>query len=114
MQSAVSDTRACTANINAIIDILQDANPNVAIIVEQLAPGQSAIMTGDLLTYFNNIQIDIVTIAAAQTTANSTVTAVDMFTGFSDELLADEVHYNEAGAQFIADRYFTALEPYFP
>lgn len=30
------------------------------------------------------------------------VVAVDMFAGFSDELLADDVHYNEVGARFIA------------
>ena len=101
------------SNINAIIDLIQEANQNVTILVEQLAPGQSDIMVGDLQTYFERIQADIVTIASEQTTAASTVTTVDMFTGFSDDLLADAVHYNEAGARFIADRYFTALDPYF-
>ena len=33
-----------------------------------------------------------------------------MFTGFTDSLFADYVHYNEAGADFIADRYYTVLE----
>ena len=32
-----------------------------------------------------------------------------MFTGFTDELLADEVHYNEAGAIFIATRNYNVL-----
>ncbi len=100
-------------NINAIIDIIQEANPNVVIIIEQPAPGQSGIMTGDLLNYFTQIQRDVLSIASDQTNATSTVTAVDMYTGFSDSLLADAVHYNEAGAVFIAERYVTVLIPYF-
>ena len=100
-------------NINAIIDIIQRANPSATIIIEQLAPGQSEIMTGDLLNYFIRMQSDVVTIAENQTTSTSAVIAVDMFTGFSDSLLADDVHYNEAGAAFIAERYLSALAPYF-
>jgi lysophospholipase L1-like esterase len=33
-----------------------------------------------------------------------------MFTGFTDDLLSDDVHYNEAGADFIASRYYVILE----
>ena len=44
-----------------------------------------------------------------KTTTSSTVIAVDMFTGFNDNLLADDVHYNEAGAVFIANRYYSIL-----
>ena len=100
-------------NINSAIDMIQAANADVTIIIEQLAPGQSEIMTGDLLTYFNDIQADILKVASTQTTSTSKVIAVDMFSGFTDELLADDVHYNEAGARFVAARYFAALEPYF-
>ena len=32
-----------------------------------------------------------------------------MYTGFNDSLLADDVHYNEDGAKFIAERYFDVL-----
>ena len=35
-------------NINAIIDALQTANPEVTILIEQLAPAVEAEMTGDL------------------------------------------------------------------
>ncbi|MFK8161108.1 MAG: hypothetical protein AB8H12_01485, partial [Lewinella sp.] len=52
---------------------------------------------------------DVLTIATDQTTTNSQVIAVDMFTGFNDSHLADEVHYNEAGAEFIAIRYYNVL-----
>ena len=97
------------ANINGIIDVLQAANPNVTIIMEQMAPGLSSIMTTELTNYFTNLQQDTATIATQQSTANSRVIVVDMFTGFSDALLADDVHYNEAGAEFIATRYYNVL-----
>ena len=96
-------------NINAIIDILQEDNPNVTIIIEQLAPGMTAIMTPSLTANFESMQVDIPALASEQTTNTSQVIAVDMFTGFSDALLADDVHYNEAGAQFIASRYYNVL-----
>ncbi|MEL6865967.1 MAG: GDSL-type esterase/lipase family protein [Bacteroidota bacterium] len=97
------------ANINGIIDALQAANPNVTIIIEQMAPGQTAIMTPQLTNYFNQMQQDVLTIANQQSTAVSKVITVDMYTGFTDDLLADDVHYNEAGAVFIADRYYNVL-----
>lgn len=98
------------SNINAIIDLLQERNPNVTIIIEQLAPGMTSIMTPTLTNYMQQMQQEIVTIANMQSTSNSRVISVDMFTGFNDSLLADDVHYNQAGAAFIAQRYYTILE----
>lgn len=97
-------------NINAIIDVLQVSNPEVTIIIEQLAPGQSEIMTGTLAQYFDRLQTDLPELVQAQSTGDSRVIAVDMFTGFTDDLLADDVHYNEAGARFIAERHYAVLE----
>lgn len=97
------------ANINSIVDILQERNPNVTIIIEQLAPGMSSIMTPTLTSYMQQMQQEVVTIANNQTTATSQVLTVDMFTGFNDSLLADDVHYNQAGAEFIAARYYAVL-----
>ncbi len=98
------------ANINGIIDAIQDTNPEVTIIIEQLAPGHSEIMNGELQQYFDQIQADLPDIAQSQSTSSSRVIVVDMFTGFTDDLLADDVHYNEAGAKFIAERYYAVLE----
>ena len=97
------------SNINAIIDAIQVANPNVNILIEQLAPARSDAMTSELTAYFNQMQQDVPSIATSQTTSTSRVIAVDMHTDFSDSLLADEVHYNEAGADFIAERYYEVL-----
>lgn len=56
------------------------------------------------------IGISLLIFSSCGTDDSSQVIAVDMFTGFTDSLLADEVHYNEAGADFIASRYYTLLE----
>lgn len=98
------------SNINDIIDILQSENPDVTIVIEQLAPGMTSFMTTEFITAFNNMQEDVLEIATQQTTANSKVITVNMFNGFDDSHLADDVHYNEKGALFIADRYYDILQ----
>lgn len=100
----LSYTQAIT-NVNGIIDIIQDFNPNTTIIIEQMAPARSDIMTSELTNFLEQIKKDILTIAESKTTAKSEVIAVDMYSGFNDSLLADDVHYNEDGAKFIAVRY---------
>ena len=97
------------SNVNSIIDVLQADNSNVTIIIEQMAPGHSDIMTTELTEFFEQMQQEVLNIAAGQSTDSSQVIVVDMFMGFSDGLLADDVHYNEAGAEFIANRYYNVL-----
>lgn len=97
------------SNINAIIDLLQVDNPNVTIIIEQMAPGRSDIMTTELTGFFEQIQQEVLNMTTGQTTSTSQVLSVDLFTGFNNDLLADDVHYNESGADFIANRYYNVL-----
>ena len=97
------------SNINSIIDVIQSSNPNCIIIIEQMAPGHSEIMTSELANFWNQIQEEVIDIAENKTTINSQVIAIDMFTGFGDNFLADDVHYNEDGAKFISDRYYKTL-----
>lgn len=104
----LSFTKA-VSNINAIIDLLQSNNPNIIILLEQMAPGKTHIMTDELTDFFNKMQAEVLTIASNKTTDSSQVIAIDMYTGFSDNLLADDVHYNEKGAEFIAEKYYSIL-----
>ena len=97
-------------NIVTIIDILQNANPNVIIVIELAAPARSDFMTATLTNYFNQMREDIVTIATTRATPTSNIITVDMATGFTDNMLADDVHYNETGAAFIAQRYYEVLQ----
>ena len=48
------------------------------------------------------------------TTNTSKVIALDMNTNFNESYLADDVHYNEAGAKFIADIYFGGIQSEYP
>jgi fructan beta-fructosidase len=102
------------SNINGIIDAIQTANPDVTIFIEQPAPGHSAIMTAELTAYIEQLQSEVLTIATQQTTTTSNVIAIDMFTGWSDAYLADDVHYNTTGAKVVADRYDAAMEAFYP
>ena len=97
------------SNIYGIIDVIQDFNPNTTIIIEQMAPARSDIMTSELTEFFDQMKEEVLIIAKSRTTSKSEVIAIDMFSGFNDNLLADEVHYNEDGAKFIAGRYFDLL-----
>ena len=97
------------ANINGIIDILQAHNPNTTIIIEQMAPARTNIMNSELTEFIEQMQNEVLNIAESKTSATSDVLTVDMFSGFNDNLLADDVHYNEEGAKFIANRYYNLL-----
>ena len=97
-------------NVNEMVDLIQASNPDVTILIEQLAPGRSDFLTPQQLEFIHLMQQEVANISADKTTTTSQVIAVDMFTGFADSLLADDVHYNPAGAKFIADRYYNVLQ----
>lgn len=104
-----SSYQAAVDNVNAIIDALQAVNPNIIIIIEQMAPAHSDFQSAQLTSFMQQMNQEVVRIATAQSTAASQVLTVDMNTGFTDNMLADDVHYNEAGARFIAQKYFDIL-----
>ena len=97
-------------NINDIIDLFQDRNPDIVILIEQLAPGKTSFMTPELTLIFDKAVLDVETIAQEQTDENSLVIPVNMFEGFADRYLADDIHYNTEGAEIIAQRYYEVLE----
>ena len=68
------------------------------------------MMIGPLGTSHARLLNDIDSLASSLTTASSEVLVIDMATGFTDNMLADPIHYNQDGATFIADRYYSLLE----
>ena len=98
------------ANINLIVEKLQTNNSNITIFLEQIAPANSETMTSSLTTNINDFNSQIVSIADSLTTSTSKVIALDMNTNFNESYLADAVHYNDAGAKFIADIYFSGIQ----
>ncbi|MEM1000916.1 MAG: GDSL-type esterase/lipase family protein [Bacteroidota bacterium] len=96
-------------NIRQMVVELRRLNPNVTIFIEQIAPGRSDLMSAELTAKWTDFQTNIATLATEMNTTASKVVVVDMATGWSDSLMPDAVHYNQAGAKFVADRYFTAI-----
>ena len=99
-------------NVNLIIDEIQMHNPNITILIEKMAPAKSSYMTENLTAVFEQMKIEVDEFARIKTTATSKVIAVDMFTGFKDDFLIDDLHYNLEGARFIAARYYENLVPF--
>ena len=102
------------ANLEIIFSELRSLNPKVIIFVEQIAPGRSDIMTADLTTRFNSYNSGIDSLATALSTTDSPIISIDMAAAWSDSYMADEVHYNAAGAKIVADRYYAAMDANIP
>jgi lysophospholipase L1-like esterase len=98
------------SNIVELVGILQTHNSNITIFLERIAPANNETMTSSLTTNLNEFNSQIVSIANTLTTNTSKVIALDMNTNFNESYLADEVHYNEAGAKFVADIYFGGIQ----
>ena len=101
------------SNVNTIIDMLQASNPNVTILVEQIAPARSDFMSTELQNLLDDFNSQIPIVASQQTNATSSVIAVDMYTAWSDSYMADELHYNATGSKVVADKYDAALDAFY-
>ena len=107
------DPQTVIDNIALIIDEIKNRFPNIIIFLEQIAPGNNETMTNDLslkLSEFNDL---IYQTATAYSNQNTSVIVVDMNTNFTVNLLADDVHYNQDGAVFIAEQYFFSISTVF-
>ncbi|MEP0264965.1 GDSL-type esterase/lipase family protein [Dokdonia sp.] len=98
--------------LNLIIDKLQETNASMTIFIEKIAPGTTSFQESsdlDQARYiaFNNAISDI---AINKTTLLSRVVVVDMSAILTDEDYADNVHYNQLGAQKVANQYFDAMQ----
>jgi len=93
------------SNIEAIIDALRVANPNVVVFVAKLITGWKPI----------NAKVD--QIVTKKSTLASPVIAVDLATGFVNDvanpnttMTFDWVHPNPKGQKFMAERWFKAIQ----
>ncbi|MEM7532370.1 MAG: G8 domain-containing protein [Chloroflexota bacterium] len=101
------------SNISQLIGRLQTSNANITIFIEQIAPGRSDFMSAELQAAFDEFNMGIATLASQQRSNTPSVIVVDIATGWSDSYMADEVHYNEAGAKAVADRYDAAMDAFY-
>jgi acyl-CoA thioesterase I len=87
--------------------------PKVRLFAAQHTP-QDSDGCNDCENTTLQLNADMVTWAAANTTADSPVTIIDLYTGFVPATdLSDGVHLNVSGSQKVSDRFFAALEPLF-
>jgi len=97
------------ANINTIIDRLQNSNPRVMIFLEKIAPSHTDLHTDELFVKYVEFNKHIPLVANQQSGPMSKVVVVNMAIDWGDHYLADLVHYNQAGAKEVARRYFGAI-----
>jgi lysophospholipase L1-like esterase len=96
------------SHIKSMVDLLLQSNPNMMVIIEKMAPGHSDIWNQDLADRLTFLHEQMGLLVDSYSSDN--IILIDMATGFSDDYLSDEVHYNEAGAKFIANRYYDLLQ----
>lgn len=99
------------SNIRYIVKQLQNKNPKVTVILEKMAPGNKGFMNEKIKSKYEETRVMIDEIKQEFSKNHSPVITIDMAEGFSDDFIADNVHYNKLGANFIASKYFELLEP---
>lgn len=104
--TSIEDT---IANIAQLIDGIQLKSPNVTIILEQIAPAKSTFMTAERYATLEAFNTEIQKLANDKSSEASEVVTVDMALDWSDDYLADDLHYNEMGAAVVASRYYKVL-----
>ncbi|MEO0898280.1 MAG: GDSL-type esterase/lipase family protein [Bacteroidota bacterium] len=96
--------------IRQIIEKLQNINPEITIFVEQIAPATTEFMTPERTVLFNAFNQELSEMIPSVQGDRSKVVLINMAEGWSDDYMADPLHYNETGAKVVADRYFAAME----
>jgi GDSL-like Lipase/Acylhydrolase family len=99
----------------AILTKLRSINPNVRMMVAQIPPIAWEYCTFPVCDpRVRALNAAIVTWAGQQNTADSPVTAVDLYTGYDTMTdTVDGVHANESGSTKIANAWYAALAPLF-
>jgi hypothetical protein len=93
------------AAYTTLLGELRKANPNAVLLIAQHTPeGKDAVLT---------LNADIAKWATQNTTPQSPVIAVDLYTGILPSDQSDGVHLNLSGSQKVADRFLAALKPFF-
>jgi lysophospholipase L1-like esterase len=104
-----------TMAFSAILAKLRANNPNVQMMVAQIPPINwqycVASVCGPRVAALNSAAV---TWAQQNSTAQSPVSAVDLFTGYDDATdTVDGVHANNSGSMKIATKWFNAISPLF-
>ena len=95
--------------IEEIITALRRKFDNPDFIIEQIAPGRSDFMANLNQERFDRFNSLLPGLQSSLNRSESMIWLVDNSKGWTDDLFADEVHYNQAGAKLVADRYYAEI-----
>jgi hypothetical protein len=114
----VSNGRSATMIISAfsaILTRLRANNPNVHMMVAQIPPINWIYCTADICgPRVDALNTAVRAWATQSSTADSQVTAVDLFSGYDDATdTVDGVHANDSGSIKIATSWYGAIAPLF-
>jgi lysophospholipase L1-like esterase len=94
--------------IALILERINQFDEDIVVFIEQIAPGNNELMTDEFQAVISEFNEKIAVLASSWV-GSQNIYSVDMYTDFTEDLLADDVHYNELGAVEIAARYGDAI-----
>ncbi len=99
------------AAFSTLVDQMRASNPAMKIVVAKIIP-MNPSNCADCAQRVINFNAAIPAWAAGKSTAQSLITVVDQWTGFSDAAdTYDGVHPNDSGNQKMSDKWYPALAP---
>ncbi len=96
--------------IEAIIGILRNDNPNITVFLAQILPLQDVVKNAKV----DGINSELVNLASHLNQTQSRIILVDHNSGWKiTEYTYDNVHPNETGEEIMAQRWFNAFDSFF-
>jgi lysophospholipase L1-like esterase len=105
-QSSAADVQNA---YTAILTKLRSVNAHITLLVGLLPPMASNKCNSSCSSRLMDLNDALPSWASSATTTDSRVLVVDLNTGFDTMNTTDGVKPNDVGAQFLADRWYTAL-----
>lgn len=105
--STAADTQSA---YSAILAKLRSVNAHVTLLVGLLPPMSTSKCGTTCATRLSEVNAAIPGWAAAANTTDSRVIVVDLNTGFDVTNTTDGIKPNDVGAQFLADRWYSAID----
>lgn len=99
--------------IELILQRIHQFDENIVVFIEQIAPGNNELMTDEFQAVITEFNEKIAMLASSLSAGSQNIYSVDMYSGFTEDLLADDVHYNDEGALEVATRYADAINAVF-
>jgi len=97
-------------NLRGIIDKLQNNNPNITIIVEQIAGLGPELNNTQMQATIEEYNVLVKQICIYSTNTSSVVIPIDINSDFSDDYFSDDLHYNLKGSNYVALKYYSEIE----